>query len=376
MLSSRKNKDVFLLVLMTIYMIIYRLFIYQKLLPYAESITTSFSIILLTISILFLGFRQTINNKINSKSIKTVFSFIIFYFLLTYGLGLSTGYLKNSYSLNLLAIIDNVFNVAIMLISVELFRYVFISTNKDKKIMVIIVTILLILFEINLGIRHDTFESIEKVFRFIALTILPVTMKNVLCSYLTFQTNYKASLIYRMIMELHVYLIPLAPDLGDWATSIFEIVLPFVILMDYSRNIYNYNKSAEHTFSKNTLKKSDVPFVILTIVIVLLVFGIGPYKMIGIETGSMTPALNVGDAVIISKKYDVEKLEENDIIAYENENGILVIHRIIKENSDGTYITKGDYNNVADTLYVKKEQIKGKVVIRIPYIAYPAKWIK
>ena len=177
-------------------------------------------------------------------------------------------------------------------------------------------------------------------------------------------------------MELHVYLIPLAPDLGDWATSIFEIVLPFVILMDYSRNVYNYNKSAEHTFSKNTLKKSDVPFVILTIVIVLLVFGIGPYKMIGIETGSMTPALNVGDAVIISKKYDVEKLEENDIIAYENENGILVIHRIIKENSDGTYITKGDYNNVADTLYVKKEQIKGKVVIRIPYIAYPAKWIK
>ena len=376
MLSSRKNKDIFLLILIVLYIAIYRLFIYKNLLPYAESITTSFSIILLVIAILFLGFRKTLKNKINSKAIKTTFSFIIIYFLLTYGLGLSTGFLKNSYSLNPLAIFENLFNITIMIVSLELFRYVSISANKDKKIIIVLITVLLILFEINIGIRYDSFESVEKIFRFLALTILPVTMKNILCSYLTYQTNYKASLIYRMIMELHVYLIPLAPDLGDWATSIFEIVLPFVILMDYSRNVYNYNKSAEHTFSKNTLKKSDVPFVILTVVIVLLVFGIGPYKMIGIETGSMTPALNVGDAVIISKKYDVEKLEENDIIAYENENGILVIHRIIKENSDGTYITKGDYNNVADTLYVKKEQIKGKVVIRIPYIAYPAKWIK
>jgi signal peptidase len=357
-------------------MIIYRIFVYPKLLSYAESITTSFSIILLTISILFLGFRKTINNKINTKAIKTVISFLIFYFLLTYGLGLSTGFLKNSYSLNLVAIFENIFNIAIMIFAIELFRYIFISTNKDKKTMTVLITILLILFEINIAVRYDSFESIEKIFRFVALTILPITMKNVLCSYLTYQTNYKASLMYRLVMELHVYIVPIAPDLGDWATSIFELILPFVILMDYSRNVYNYNKSAEHTFNKNNLKKSDIPFVIATIAIGMLVFGIGPYKMIGIETGSMTPALNVGDAVIISKNYDVEKIEEKDIIAYENENGVLVIHRVIKENTDGTYITKGDYNNVADTLYVKKEQIKGKVVIRIPYIAYPAKWLK
>ena len=52
--------------------------------------------------------------------------------------------------------------------------------------------------------------------------------------------------------------------------------------------------------------------------------------------------------------------------------GDLIIHRIMKKNYDGTFITKGDFNNVADPLYVNKEQIQGKIRLKIPFIAYPA----
>lgn len=376
MLRSRKNKNLFLLSLIVLYILVYRICIYQNLLQYAESITTSFSIILMALSIFLLGYRKTITNKLNGKSVKTVISFLIIYFLLIYGLGLSTGYLSNSYSLNLFAIFENTFNVIICIVSVEIFRYIFISTNKDNKMMIYIMTIILAMFEINLFVKYDTFRGLENIFRFIALTLLPQIMNSAMLTYFTYQTNYKASLIYRLVTELYIYIVPIEPDLGEWSMSIFKLVLPFIILMDFSRIVYNYNKSAEHTFSKNTLKKSDIPFIVISVILILLVFGIGPFKMIGIETGSMTPALNVGDAVIIYKNCDVDKLEEKDIIAYKRDDGVTVIHRIIKVNSDGTFITKGDYNNVADTLYVKKDQVEGKVKLRIPFIAYPAKWLR
>ena len=376
MLRSRKNKNLFLLSLIVLYILVYRICIYQNLLQYAESITTSFSIILMALSIFLLGYRKTITNKLNGKSVKTVISFLIIYFLLIYGLGLSTGYLSNSYSLNLFAIFENTFNVIICIVSVEIFRYIFISTNKDNKMMIYIMTIILAMFEINLFVKYDTFRGLENIFRFIALTLLPQIMNSAMLTYFTYQTNYKASLIYRLVTELYIYIVPIEPDLGEWSMSIFKLVLPFIILMDFSRIVYNYNKSAEHTFSKNTLKKSDIPFIVISVILILLVFGIGPFKMIGIETGSMTPALNVGDAVIIYKNCDVDKLEEKDIIAYKRDDDVTVIHRIIKVNSDGTFITKGDYNNVADTLYVKKDQVEGKVKLRIPFIAYPAKWLR
>lgn len=375
MLSSRKTKNILLLMLIVIYIVVYKFFIYTNLLKYAESITASFTLVLLALSIYLLGYRKSLNSNINTKSLKCIGWFLAFYFLLIYGLGLSTGYLSNSYSLKPITILENIFNLTIIIVATELFRYTFISANKDKKIFIFLMTVLLIVLETIMFIKFDTFKNAENIFRFVSLTILPLTMKNIMCSYITYVTNYKGALLYSLITELYVYIVPFEPDLGEWAKSIFELLLPFIILLDFSRTLYNYNQSAEHNFSKRAIKKSDIPFVIGTIVLMLLVFGIGPYKMIGIKTGSMTPAINAGDAVVIDKKCDKEKLKEEDIIAYENDSGVIVVHRIIKVNSDGTFITKGDYNNVADTIYVNKDQIRGKVKFRIPFIAYPSKWL-
>ena len=98
--------------------------------------------------------------------------------------------------------------------------------------------------------------------------------------------------------------------------------------------------------------------------------------MIGIETASMSPNYNIGDAVIINKYVDKENLKENDVIAYYDDNDRIIIHRIIKVNSDKTYITKGDYNNTSDSKYVNKDDIYGKVILRIPFIAYPSVKLK
>ena len=175
-------------------------------------------------------------------------------------------------------------------------------------------------------------------------------------------------------MELYVYFVPIEPDLNDYLKSVSTLVLPFLIFMISSR-IYNIKAEENDKRFNNVVKKTDIPFILFIILFTCLVLGIGPLKIVGIESGSMKPNLNIGDAVIINKLYKVENLKENDIIAYKR-GDILIVHRIIKVNSDKTYITKGDYNNTSDSKYVNKDDIYGKVILRIPFIAYPSVKLK
>ena len=93
----------------------------------------------------------------------------------------------------------------------------------------------------------------------------------------------------------------------------------------------------------------------------------------------MQPKISKGDAVIIEKVKNYDKLKENDIIAFVNEkNNKVVIHRI-KEvtttNGKLSFVTKGDANNAADTNVLYTNQVHGVVKAKIPYIAYPTIWL-
>ena len=100
------------------------------------------------------------------------------------------------------------------------------------------------------------------------------------------------------------------------------------------------------------------------------------YNAYIIVSQSMTPVIRVNDA-IITKRVDGEKINVGDVITYKSENpeypDIMITHRIIEKNMvNGEYyfVTKGDYNNIADPLPVSESQIYGKVVMRIPKIGY------
>ena len=368
---NRKTKNWVLFILFTIYLVVYRLVIYTKLLKYNESINAAFSILVLALSIYFLGYRKLNNNKYRKSFIGIVIASLMFYFIGTYGAGLMVGFLSNAYSLKPLAIFDNTFCIMLTIVALEIFRYVFISSNKDSKSDIIFITILLILFDINFVIKSGIFSTLEKAFQFITISVLPIIMKNIMCSYLTYHTDFKASLIYRLIIELYIYLLPIQPDLNDFVLSIVNLLLPFLIIMYCNRSVYEKDELKEHTFGQKFIKLVDIPFILVLVMFALMIFDIGPYKLIGIETGSMTPKIRVGDAVVVDKKVDTKSLKEGDIIAYKADGGIVIVHRIIKVNSDNTYTTKGDFNNTADSKYVNPDQVVGKVRVKIPFIAYP-----
>lgn len=95
------------------------------------------------------------------------------------------------------------------------------------------------------------------------------------------------------------------------------------------------------------------------------IFGYKPFIVL---SGSMETEIYKGDLVIV-KNIDVNKLKENDIIAFSDEDNYVVTHRIInivkKENGEVEFITKGDNNNTQDSGTVKLKDVEGIYVKKI-----------
>jgi len=99
------------------------------------------------------------------------------------------------------------------------------------------------------------------------------------------------------------------------------------------------------------------------------------YQAYVIISQSMEPTIHVQDA-IVTKRMDDYKI--GDVCTYLSKNpryfGIMITHRIvgtdINASGEKVYKFKGDNNYSADDLAVSKDQIYGKVVMRIPKIGY------
>ena len=85
---------------------------------------------------------------------------------------------------------------------------------------------------------------------------------------------------------------------------------------------------------------------------------IGRYAVLQVVSPSMEPTIHVGDIVIIDTK--ANDYQEKNIVTYEDENGLLVTHRIV--DIDNYYmVTKGD-NNESDDGDISLDAIVGKLV--------------
>ena len=103
-------------------------------------------------------------------------------------------------------------------------------------------------------------------------------------------------------------------------------------------------------------------------------FGLTPQiKPLVVQSGSMEPSIKTGSVVFTQKFPDYKK---DDVITFSPDNGKnLITHRIF--SFDGTYFqTKGDANEEADFLKIKPDQIKGKVVLYIPYLGFGVDFAK
>lgn len=71
------------------------------------------------------------------------------------------------------------------------------------------------------------------------------------------------------------------------------------------------------------------------------------YSLLSVQSGSMAPLLERGDAVVL-RQVPSQSLRGGDVIAFRNTDGVIVTHRIIDITGTGLITTQGDDNDTAD----------------------------
>ncbi len=119
--------------------------------------------------------------------------------------------------------------------------------------------------------------------------------------------------------------------------------------------------------------------VALLLLILALLAGTVPsligYESFVVFSGSMEPAIHVGDLAIVAPAKPVD-LKVGDVVTYRltDRPGVLVTHRIIQIGLDDKqnmiFTTKGDANNSADQVQVDQGAVLGRVAFSIPQVGY------
>ncbi len=374
---KRSFKNIIIYLLLGTYIYLYVFYILSKFLKYSEPISAASMIIITFVAYLFYGYAKDKKTYAKKSFFQIILTQIVIFFLVTYGLGLIVGFLENSYSLKIFSIVDNVFAPFILIISMELLRYIFIVPNKNNKFGIAILTIMFIVVESLMSFKVFPLDEVGGIFRFITLIVLPVSIKHGMLSFVTYYVGYKPSILYRIIMDGYVYIVPISPDLGEYLSSIFGIGMPFLVYIYCSRFIHEYNEGVEREFISTTFKPFDFAVIIFFLLLVAMISGYFPVFMLGVGSASMAPNINVGDAVV-GIKVKQKDLKKDDVIVYKGEKNY-IIHRLISIEKKGNkyyYHTKGDNNNTEDGVDISYDSVKGKVIFRIPYIAYPSIYFK
>lgn len=97
---------------------------------------------------------------------------------------------------------------------------------------------------------------------------------------------------------------------------------------------------------------------------------LGGYKSFMVLSGSMEPAILIGDIIITHVQ---EQYVKNDAITFYGEENRVVTHRIVsisQEKSQTRFDTKGDANRSEDDASIYQAAIIGKVIFVIPKLGY------
>ncbi len=371
-----KKRDVIntsIIIVFILYIIFYKTTLITQMLKYENLITSLFLITLTFISYLLLGYKKTKENLKRKKIFGLILYEIIIYFFVYYGSGILFGFQNNIYSLKIKNIILNIITPTIIVISSEILRNIIIQSNKDKKIVIILITILYAVLELMSTINYYHMETPLGLFKLVACGLIPLLAKHSMLSYLTYYTGLKNSLIYRLIFTLYIYFVPILPNLGDYLTCITEMVFPFVIFIT-TTNIVTKHEYVEAEIKEKKFGLSDAIITAIFLVVLSVVGGVFNYKLISIASNSMNPVIYRGDSVLIEKYDGNKEYKVDDIISFEY-SGRTTVHRIVSiEEIDGVkyYHTKGDNNNSEDATLVPANNVYGKVKFKIPYIGYPS----
>lgn len=327
---------------------------------------------------LYSVFRLDIRNDFKYRqTLKTVMICLLFYFILIYVGGLFTGFAKTIYSFGFTNLIYNIIPTLIYIVLMEFIRSIYINRSNNNKIIIVLSCIVFIIYDsfskfylYNLSVSDDLYE-------YIGLVILVSIARNIFLSILCSKSNVINCIIYRIITELYIFVVPIVPNFGPYINSVLEITLPLIIgliLMSPSKRILP---------SPNMTKRgriSSIVVVSILLLIILLNSGLIKYQMFVIGSNSMNPYIYRGDVIIARRTNikEIKQIKKGEILVFRYDKKIVShrVYKIITRNNKLYFRTKGDNNDQVDDNLAKESDVIGTVSFRIKYIGLPSIWLR
>ena len=327
---------------------------------------------------LYSVFRLDIRNDFKYRqTLKTVMICLLFYFILIYVGGLFTGFAKTIYPFGFTNLIYNIIPTLIYIVLMEFIRSIYINRSNNNKIIIVLSCIVFIIYDsfskfylYNLSVSDDLYE-------YIGLVILVSIARNIFLSILCSKSNVINCIIYRIITELYIFVVPIVPNFGPYINSVLEITLPLIIgliLMSPSKRILP---------SPNMTKRgriSSIVVVSILLLIVLLNSGLIKYQMFVIGSNSMNPYIYRGDVIIARRtnSKEIKQIKKGEILVFRYDKKIVShrVYKIITRNNKLYFRTKGDNNDQVDDNLAKESDVIGTVSFRIKYIGLPSIWLR
>ncbi len=328
---------------------------------------------------ILLGYEK-VRTRYLKDSIITILLYTLSYYIIIYLAGLFIGYLSSGYNNTLEGIFKNIIPYMIYIFLVEILRYSINKKSSESALLIMFSTITFILIDSIIYGRLGSISSSSDIIEFLSIGLFPAISRNILLTYTVTKIGFIPNIIYRYIMELTVFILPISPDFGEYLYAIIMLVYPLGLLGIFS---ITFNKNKKNKISSRENKLAN-RIIVTTIVIVMLVTvsltsGMFKYYALSIGSGSMESEIEVGDVVIVKKLSEKEilKLEVGEILVFKQKN-IVVVHRIVEidnTNNELRIITKGDNNEENDNWIVTNEDIIGTTSFKIKYIGLPTIWL-
>lgn len=296
--------------------------------------------------------------------------------------GLLTSFGTSPYSHDLYHMFLNFVFWGTAMVAIELSRAYILRSFSPRHILPVVALVSLFFTVIMIApAKYKLLGGSMEPLSFFGGTFLPLLAQNMLACFLALAGGPLAAIAYRGVLAAFEWFSPILPDL-PWITKAFvETMAPVMGLLivqafadsePETRTVKVETKARKARFAWAWVMTGIVGVTVLW-------FSVGAlgFRPIAVVSGSMSPAIGVGDLAVV-KEVSPESLKEGDVIMYRQ--GVqTTIHRVVEVRQNGAarqFVTKGDANDTPDLELVRPDQIEGRVSFCVPKLGWVSMKLK
>ena len=288
--------------------------------------------------------------------------------------GFHFGFFLADVPLSVKSFVRIILPLTVTIVATELIRNAILG--QEGKLAYLLAYVLGVLSEVLMA---ATFAGVTNFYHFMNLAgmaLIPALAGGALYQHLSAHYGVLPSLLYRLVVTLFPYLVPIKSGMPSSLVSFLALAVPPALLF-FLRLLYA-KKEKQARKKKNKWFYAMAGSVLLSAVcFILLISCQFRFGVLVIATESMSGEINKGDAAFF-EKYTDQVIKVDDILVFDK-NGSTIVHRVVDVvNIDGEnrYYTKGDANEDADVGYITDQSIIGVVEAKLPYFGYPTLWLR